>query len=146
MPIPARISIVTLGTHDLEKMRAFFVGLGWRETAHFPEFSMFDTGGALLALYPFDKLAEDGHVPAGAQQPAYRGFALALNVETPELVDSTIDALRAAGATITKAPENAVWGGRSAYFTDPEHNLWEVAWHPAVAFDARGALVPKAAP
>ena len=146
MAIPARVSVITLGTHDLEKVRAFYVGLGWRETAHFPEFSMFDTGGALLALFPFDKLAEDGHVPADTPQPAYRGFAIALNVETAELVDATIEALRAAGATITKEPEDAVWGGRTAYFTDPERNLWEVAWNPALSFDARGALVPKAAP
>jgi catechol 2,3-dioxygenase-like lactoylglutathione lyase family enzyme len=144
MTIPARVSIITLGTHDLAKMRAFYVGLGWREMAHLPEFSMFDTGGALLALFPFDKLAEDGHVSADALQPAYRGFAIALNVETPGAVDSTIDVLRAAGATITKEPKDAEWGGRSAYFTDPEYNLWEVAWNPAVDFDARGALVPKA--
>ncbi len=144
MAIPARISIVTLGTHDFERMRAFYLGLGWHERSHYPDFSMFDTGGGWLALYPFDKLAADGRVPAGTPVHGYRGFTVAMNVETPELVDSTIDALRAAGATITKAPETAEWGGRSAYFTDPEHNLWEVAWNPAVAFDARGALMPIA--
>jgi uncharacterized glyoxalase superfamily protein PhnB len=76
-------------------------------------------------------------------QAAYRGFAIALNVETAGLVDATIDELRAAGVTITKEPEDAEWGGRSAYFIDPEHNLWEVAWNPAVDFDARGALISK---
>ena len=143
MTIPARLSIITLGAHDLEKLRAFYIGLGWHERAHYPDFSMFDTGGAWLALYPFDKLAEDGRVPAGTPVRGYRGFTIALNVETAELVDSTIYALRAKGVTITKEPESAEWGGRSAYFIDPEHNLWEVAWNPAVAFDDRGALVTK---
>jgi hypothetical protein len=142
MPIPARISIVTLGTHDFERMRAFYLGLGWHERSHYPDFSMFDIGGAWLALYPFGKLAEDGRVPAGAPSKAYRGFTLAINVETAALVDSTIDELRALGVTITKEPEDADWGGRSAYFADPEGNLWEVAWNPAVGFDARGALAP----
>jgi catechol 2,3-dioxygenase-like lactoylglutathione lyase family enzyme len=66
MTIPARISIITLGAHDLEKLRAFYLGLGWRERTHYPDFSMFEMGGGWLALYPFDKLAEDGHVAAGA--------------------------------------------------------------------------------
>jgi catechol 2,3-dioxygenase-like lactoylglutathione lyase family enzyme len=141
MAIPARISIVTLGVRDLERMRAFYSGLGWRQTAHFEEFSAFDTGSAILALFPFDRLAADAHVASDIPQPAYRGFALALNVETRELVDATIDELRAVGARITKEPEDAEWGGRSAYFSDPEGNLWEVAWNPAASFDARGALI-----
>lgn len=42
---------------------------------------------------------------------------------------------------LAKEPGDAVWGGRFAYFADPEDNLWEVAWNPYVTFDARGALV-----
>lgn len=141
--IPARISIVTLGTHDFEKMRAFYIGLGWPERERAGDFSMFEMGGAWLGLFPFEKLAEDGHIPPGSPTTAYRGVALALNVETAELVDATIESLRAAGASITKEPEAAVWGGRTAYFADPEGNLWEVAWNPFVDFDARGALAPK---
>jgi catechol 2,3-dioxygenase-like lactoylglutathione lyase family enzyme len=143
--IPARVSVITLGAVDLAKLRAFYRRLGWREAADYPEFAMFDTGGALLALFPFGSLAADAHVAAGVRPQGYRGFAIALNVETRDAVDSTVQALRAAGATITKEPEDAVWGGRSAYFVDPEHNLWEVAWNPAVDFDARGAIVPRTA-
>ena len=143
MTIPARINIVTLGVHDFERMRAFYLGLGWHEAEHSGEFSMFDTGGAWLGLFPYGKLADDGHVNAGAPQTGYRGVAIALNVETADLVDATIESLRAAGATITNEPEDAVWGGRSAYFVDPEHNLWEVAWNPFAAFDPRGALIPQ---
>jgi hypothetical protein len=28
-----------------------------------------------------------------------------------------------------------------AYFADPEHNLWEVAWNPTALFDERGAML-----
>ncbi len=72
---------------------------------------------------------------------AFRGVAFAMNVERPELVDAAIEGLRAKGARITKEPEDAEWGGRSAYWADPEGNLWEVAWAPGTSFDARGALV-----
>ena len=61
---------------------------------------------------------------------------------------AAVDALAAsvptgpgAGAAVTKAPEDAVLGGRSAYFADPEGNLWEVAWAPMFKFDERGALL-----
>jgi catechol 2,3-dioxygenase-like lactoylglutathione lyase family enzyme len=144
MTIPAR-SIVTLGTHEYQRMRGFYTGLGWSAPEQAEDFCMFDMGGAWLGLFPFDKLAEDAHVAPGEPSTAYRGVALALNVESPELVDSTIEALRAAGATITKEPEAAVWGGRTAYWADPEGNLWEVAWNPFVGFDERGALMRQPA-
>ena len=59
-------------------------------------------------------------------------------------VDATIDSARAAGARITREPTDEEWGGPSAYFTDPEENLWEVAWVPPdsemarLVRDARG--------
>ena len=45
-------------------------------------------------------------------------------------MDETIAAVREAGGRVTKEPLDAEWGGRSAYFTDPEDNVWEVAWVP----------------
>jgi hypothetical protein len=32
-------------------------------------------------------------------------------------------------------------GGKTAYFADPENNLWEIAWNPDSTFDERGALL-----
>lgn len=143
MAIPARVSIITLGARDLEILREFYRALGWRELGKYEHFSAFDTGGAVLALFPIEMLADDAHVPSVAPQPSYRGFALALNVETAPMVDAVIDELRTIGARVTKEPEDAEWGGRSAYFADPEDNLWEVAWNPAATFDERGALVMR---
>ncbi|MEX2245481.1 MAG: VOC family protein [Dehalococcoidia bacterium] len=134
--IPARITVATLGAHDLPKLRAFYRGLGWREKASSTDgFASFFTGGAILALFPFEQLAADGRLPPSDVATRFRGVTLAINVETAEQVDATIEALRASGATITKEPQPEVWGGRSAYFTDPEGNLWEVVWAPG-AFDA----------
>jgi|CXWL01.1.fsa_nt_gi catechol 2,3-dioxygenase-like lactoylglutathione lyase family enzyme len=138
MTIPARLTVATLGAYDMPAMRAFYRGLGWRETqTSTDEFASFVLDGAILALFPFEHLAKDGRVPASDVGTAFRGVTLAVNVESKELVDVTIEELRTKGATITKEPQEEVWGGRSAYFTDPEGNLWEVVFAPNT-FDAQG--------
>lgn len=43
-----------------------------------------------------------------------------------EDVDAAYEALRARGATLVKPPANQPWGLRTAYFADPEGNLWEI--------------------
>ena len=138
MTIPARLTVATLGAYDMPAMRAFYRGLGWRETQTSTDaFASFLLDGAVLALFPFEHLAKDGHVPPSDVGTAFRGVTLAINVESKPLVDATIDELRTRGAAITKEPQEEVWGGRSAYFTDPEGNLWEVVFAPNT-FDADG--------
>jgi catechol 2,3-dioxygenase-like lactoylglutathione lyase family enzyme len=134
--VPARLSAVTVGVREFEVMRSFYRGLGWAEGFSSGEpYAVFRTDGAFLALFPFDALAAD----AQASPAAFRGQTFAMYVERPDLVDETIAALRTAGARVVKEPGEA-FGGRSAYFTDPEDNLWEVAWLPSVRFHEHGAL------
>ena len=129
--IPARLSVVTLGARDLETLRGFYVGLGWPLAIELEDFAAFELSGAVLALFPLDQLAEDARVAAAvADDGGIRGFSLAINVERAEQVDATIEAARAAGGRVTKEAVTAEWGGRSAYFADPEGNFWEVAWVP----------------
>jgi catechol 2,3-dioxygenase-like lactoylglutathione lyase family enzyme len=138
--VPARISIVTIGARDMPGLRSFYRALGWKEHAGADEtWAAFRTGGAILALFPMSALAEDGKVTGDAPE-GFRGVTLAANVEEPGLVDEAIEAARKAGATITKEPVEAEWGGRSGYFADPEGNLWEVAWMRGSTFDEGGAL------
>ncbi len=140
--IPARTTVITLGAHDMAAMRAFYRGFGWREARNSSdEFASFLTSGAILALFPFEHLAKDARLAPSDIGTRFRGVTIAINVESRELVDSTIDELRAAGARITKEPEDASWGGRSAYFADPEGNAWEVVWAPGTSFDADGKFV-----
>jgi catechol 2,3-dioxygenase-like lactoylglutathione lyase family enzyme len=129
MPIPARISVITLGARDLPALRDFYSALGWDLVIGGDEFVAFGTRGAVLTLFPLDSLATDAHVAAA---PPGEGVAMSIatNVDQREEVDSAIEAVRAAGAPILKEPEDAEWGGRSAYWADPENNVWEVAWVP----------------
>ena len=128
--IPARLTVVTLGARDPEALRRFYEGLGWPTAVEAEDFVAFETRGAVLALFPLDQLAADGNTSLAPRGPGLRGFALAINVETPEQVDETIAAVRDAGGRVTKEPVRAEWGGRSAYFADPEETYWEVAWVP----------------
>jgi uncharacterized glyoxalase superfamily protein PhnB len=136
--VPARVSLVTLAARDLPALRRFYQALGWPETsAGSDEFTAFQTGGAVLALYGADALTGE----SGGADNGPSGFALALNVETKEQVDDVMAAMVAAGAFLATPAADQHWGGRSGYVADPEGNRWEVAWNPHTSFDERGGLI-----
>jgi lactoylglutathione lyase len=41
-------------------------------------------------------------------------------------VDAAYEELKARGVTFVRTPTNQTWGLRTAHFTDPEGNLWEI--------------------
>lgn len=129
MTVPAAVNVVTLGARDLGKLRGFYRWLGWSLAVYLDDFAAFQTSGAVLALFPLERLAADGRVPSAAPERGMRGFSLALVVSEPQEVDQVIATVREAGGTITKEPVDAEeFEGRSAYFADPEDDLWEVAF------------------
>ncbi len=142
--IPARVSFVTLGVRDLAAMRAFYGTLGWEESAALSSdwFAAFRTGGAILCLCPIGPLSRDAMVAPPSPEATFRGVTLTISVEKREQVDSAVEGVRAAGGRVTKEPADTSWGGRSAYFADPEGNVWEAAWSPHLSFDGRGGVAP----
>ena len=139
--IPARVSIVTLGARDVERLRAFYDRLGWKALITADDgFTAYDTGGAIFTLWPLDSLAGDAGLEPDPPS-TFRGVTLAVNVAAASEVDASTQTARGAGATILKEPRDESWGGRSSYFADPEGNVWEVAWMPGSSFDDRGALI-----
>ncbi|RUT29870.1 glyoxalase [Paenibacillus zeisoli] len=143
--VPERVTLVTLGTFSMPKLRAFYRGIGWEETpTSNDQYSVFTTAGVLLSLYPYEELLKDAGLQlTGIQpvEPAFRGITLAINVEEPEQVDDIMEQVRKAGAKILREPHEASWGGRTAYFADPENHVWEVAWNPSALFDESGAMI-----
>ena len=75
-----------------------------------------------------------GDVPPGA----FRGVTLAVNVESPQVVDAALATAECAGARIAKAPGATEWGGYHGYFADPDGHLWEVAHNPFWPLDDSG--------
>lgn len=137
-----RISIVTLGVQDLARSLAFYRdGLGLPTTWTGDRgVVFFQTTGTCLALYPFDKLAEDvGESWIGEQKSKFPGIALAHNVREKEEVDRILSQAEAAGGKIEKPGQDTFWGGYSGYFSDLDGYLWEVAYG-AFEFNEDGSL------
>jgi len=140
MPLPARLSLITIGTRDHARMRAFYLGLGWPVGVDIEgDLTSFLLGGVVLALWPLARLGAEA-APDSPPPGPWSGVALACNCDTREEVDTAFAAAVAAGATVIMEPIDREWGGRSGYFADPEGNRWEVAWAPGMQFDERGSV------
>lgn len=124
-----RISMITLGVADLERATVFYRdGLGLPSDEHHEGVVFFPLKGTWLALFPTTDLAEDAQVPGTGS--GFTRVALAHNVKAKEDVDRVLRLAQAAGATITRPGQDAVWGGYSGYFSDLDGHTWEVAWNP----------------
>jgi uncharacterized protein len=123
-------NIVTLGVRDYAGEREFYRRMGWPQVFDSDEFAVFELSGAVLALFPVDKLAADSRSKPAPASSGIR-FSIIITADTPDDVDRLIEQARQAGGTVTKEPVEAeFFVGRDAYFCDPEGNFWEVAWAP----------------
>lgn len=114
-----RISLVTLGVEDLSRARAFYEAMGWAG-AQQPddEVVFFQAGAMIFGLWT--KLG--GH---GAP-----GIELAHNVRSPKEVDLVLAQAKRAGGKVVRPGQQAVWGGYTGAFADPDGYVWEVAHNP----------------
>jgi uncharacterized protein len=135
-----RINFVTLGVHDMAAMRAFYERLGLAAAGSSnPDVTFFNVNGVVLGLYGYGALAEDAGIYATAA-PVFRGVALAWNGASEGEVDQIMAHAKSVGAAITKPAQKVFWGGYSGYFSDPEGNLWEVAFNPFAPFNDNGQI------
>lgn len=134
-----RLSLVTLGVHDLAAARAFYQRLGWKESPPSNDsVAFFQSGGMIFALWGRDALAEDAQV--GKPGSGFANISLAQNVRSKEEVDRLMKEAEAAGAKILKPAGEVFWGGYTGYFADPEGFVWEVAWNPGFTIQADGSV------
>jgi catechol 2,3-dioxygenase-like lactoylglutathione lyase family enzyme len=132
-----RVSVITLGTADLERARAFYEALGWTTGAEpGDDVVFFQAGGMVFALWDRARLAEDSGVE---NAPGWGGVTLAHNVRSPAEVDAVAAEAERAGATITRPPGETFWGGYSAAFCDLDGHPWEIAHNPRWTIEADGA-------
>jgi uncharacterized glyoxalase superfamily protein PhnB len=126
-PVAARLDMVVLSAHDLPRLRAFYLALGWEERVGASDsLATFDLGGIDLTLYP-DASAPP---PPGSSVADRSGATLVIRVGTPDQVNQAFDTALQAGATSVAEPKDQPWGGRSAVLADPEANRWELLWTP----------------
>jgi lactoylglutathione lyase len=110
---------------DMDKCKTFYRDtLGLQVTEHDPEhvavqmdnvyFLLLEVGAAvhMVSSQELELKIEGG--PRGL---------LAAGVED---VDAAYEVLKAKGVTFLRPPTDQPWGLRTAYFADPEGNLWEI--------------------
>jgi predicted lactoylglutathione lyase len=144
MATPQRISFVTLGVADVARSTRFYESLGWRRAPGSQDaISFFEMQGSAFALFGHGELAHDAGLAADVPSigpGAFRGVALALNVESRAEVDATFAEWVDKGATPTKPPEAVFWGGYSSYVADPDGHLWEIVHNPLMPNSSDGKV------
>ncbi|WP_240420763.1 VOC family protein [Paenibacillus periandrae] len=131
-----RITVLTLGVDDLERSLKFYRdGLGLpTEGIIGTEFehgavAFFDLeSGLKLAIWNRKDLAHDVNITQIGSSATE--FTIGHNVSSKEEVDTVMEEIKKAGATITVPAHDTFWGGYSGYFQDPDGHLWEVVWNP----------------
>ena len=137
--VPARLSIVTIGVADVARSAAFYDKLGWERCSFsMDEIVWFRTADSYLGIFEWKALADDARI-ADASRGGFGGITLAINVETPELVDTSLEAAVATGGSILK-PGTDLGFGYGGYFADPDGHPWEVCYNRDFPVGADGRI------
>lgn len=133
-----KFNLITLGVDDFQKSLNFYErGLGWKKSAKSVDgLALFDLGGIILALHPWQDLADDATLTY--QPTTFSGLTISHNARSEEEVDSILKQVEKLGATIVKPAQKVYWGGYSGYFKDLDGHLFEVAYNPFWELDENG--------
>jgi hypothetical protein len=136
-----RISFITLAVQDLARSEAFYAALGWTPSGSgVPgQIVFFQLNGIVLGLFGRQDLADDAGLPNSPSQP-FSGVTISHNVRSEAEVETALAEAVAAGATVLKPPHKAHWGGRIAYFADPDGHAWEVCFNPFAPLAEDGSV------
>ena len=118
------IEWIILVTENYDAMKAFY-----RDMLNFPierdipeeQFAQFKTDHCYIAIYGklfVEKLL--GKPITGKPGSTIYSFKESTDV------DFDYQQLKAKGVQFIKKPETQTWGQRTAYFTDPDGNIWEI--------------------
>jgi len=134
-----RISLVTLGVHDLQRARSFYEQLGWRGQ-EVEETVFFQAGGIAIVLWSREKLAADCGI-SDDDQGEFDGVTIAHNVQSVTEVDAVLEAAERAGAKIARPASQTSYGGYAGVFLDPDRHAWEIAHNPGFELREDGSLI-----
>jgi uncharacterized glyoxalase superfamily protein PhnB len=133
-----RVTLITLGVHDLARSRAFYKALGWHPHSEQDRISFYQMHGTALALFPLADLGDDMDRPPSDLRTG--AMTLAQNFASEADVDAAWHLALQSGATEIKRPQATSWGGYSGYFADPDGHVWELAVNPFWPLAEDGSL------
>ena len=91
-------------------------------------FMTFDIGDQTLAILDLSLAAK--MISEEAVQPEKEFIPRSLFAIFLDDADAVYEALKARGVHFIKPPTTQPWGQRTAYFTDPDGNIWEISHFP----------------
>ena len=138
-----KLTAVTLGVKSVPESARFYEALGLQRKvkATGDEIAFYEAGGVVLALWGWDKLADDAVQLEAPRPAAFRGSTLAWNCASTQEVDAIFAHALKVGGKLLRRAEKTEYGGYRAYFSDPDGHVWEVVHAPGFDFTADGRLV-----
>jgi len=136
----SRVTILTLGVADLSKATDFYKAVLGTPPNISDGITFIELPGTWIALYPFEKLAEDISPDVPVTRSGFNGVTLAHNARSKDEVVEIIRRAETAGAMVIKEPQDTFWGGFRGYFSDLDGYYWEVAWGPMFEFTENGEM------
>jgi catechol 2,3-dioxygenase-like lactoylglutathione lyase family enzyme len=134
------LHFITLGVHDLDKMKNWYKQkFGWETLKDENGIVFFKLNGFILGLFPANELADDIEIVQDGK--GFKRFSLAINYESEKEIDDVVKQLKKEGVRIIKEPQKVFWGGYHAYIADPEDNYWEFAYNPFLKMDKDGNVI-----
>ena len=139
MSIPARVSIITIGVADVARSVRFYEAIGWpRMSSSMDDIAWFRTAETYLGIFGWHDLVEDTTL-VDPSRGTFGGVTLAINVESPEIVDAALTEAVAAGGALVK-PGTDLPFGYGGYFADPDGHVWEVCYNPSFPIGPDGRI------
>lgn len=124
-----RINAAVLFVRDFDACVKFYRDtLGLKVKDSDVGFMSFSVEGQELAL--MDLAGASQMISEEVIQPKKKGAPRFLLGAFVENTDETYEALKAKGVAFIKPPTTQPWGQRTAYFQDPDGNIWEISHFP----------------
>lgn len=119
-------NVITLGAGDLPALRDVCRRLGWPQVMDGEDYAAFELRGVVLALFPLEKLADDGR----AEPESGRGASASRSASSPTPRKRSTSSPGGCGrrARHQAARGRGVLPGALHLLRDPEDNFWEIAW------------------
>ena len=119
------VAATVLFVRDLARCLTFYRDtLGLEVTESTPELASFQMENVYFLLLEVSAAAR--MISEEALELKIDGGPRVLLAAGVEDVDAAYESLKAKGVTVLRPPTDQPWGLRTAYFADPEGNLWEI--------------------
>ena len=119
------IAATVVFVKDMTKCKTFYRDtLGLQVTEHDPKHVAVQMDNVYFLLLEVGAAAH--MISSQELELSIEGGPRGLLAASVEDVDAAYEVLKARGVTFLRPPTDQPWGLRTAYFADPEGNLWEI--------------------